>query len=151
MCDVDRSGTGRTAAECSGTSMGKRTLSASPTKPQRRLPSPLRHHQTLRATAKCGCPRRTQANSKINYSDQRAHCPHLSLDVCTFKRPTGTGAIRGTSRPQVTGGVVPSQSWAPQCSTCSSGRRSGRKKCREVLLGIAAVQCSMPSVTLLKY
>ena len=42
----------------------------------------------------------------------------------------------------MTGGVVPSQPWAPQCSTCSSGRRSGKKRCRVALLGKVAVQCS---------
>ena len=42
----------------------------------------------------------------------------------------------------MTGGVVPSQPWAPQCSTCSSGRKSGKKRCRVALLGKVAVQCS---------
>ena len=66
-----------------------------------------------------------------------------SLHVCTLLGcGLVTGAIRGTSRPQVTGGVVPSQPWAPQCSTCSSGRKSGKKRCRVALLGKVAVQCS---------
>ena len=70
MCDVDTSGTDEQQQSVVAlvltvpVRMGKRTLSASPTKPRRRLPSPLRHRQTLRATALCGCPRRTQANSK---------------------------------------------------------------------------------------